>query len=37
VRAGGESTIPLPEADEVVVFKGFMKGWTSFSFAQDAG
>jgi hypothetical protein len=25
VRAGGESTIPLPEADEVVVFKSFMK------------
>jgi hypothetical protein len=25
VRAGGENTIPLPEADEVVVFKGFMK------------
>ena len=25
VRAGGENTVPLPEADEVVVFKGFMK------------
>jgi hypothetical protein len=25
VRGGGESTIPLPEADEVVVFKSFMK------------
>jgi hypothetical protein len=25
VRAGGESTVPLPEADEVVVFKSFMK------------
>jgi hypothetical protein len=25
VRDGGESTVPLPEADEVVVFKSFMK------------
>jgi hypothetical protein len=25
VRAGGESTVPLPEADEVLVFKIFMK------------
>jgi hypothetical protein len=25
VMAGGESTVPLPEADEVVVFKSFMK------------
>jgi hypothetical protein len=25
VRARGENTIPLPEADEVVVFKSFMK------------
>jgi hypothetical protein len=25
VRAGGESIVPLPEADEVVVFKSFMK------------
>jgi hypothetical protein len=25
VRAGGDNTLPLPEADEVVVFKGFMK------------
>jgi hypothetical protein len=25
VRVGGENTVPLPEADEVVVFKGFMK------------
>jgi hypothetical protein len=25
VRAGGENTVPLPEADEVVVFKSFMK------------
>jgi hypothetical protein len=25
VRAGGESTVPLPEADKVVVFKSFMK------------
>jgi hypothetical protein len=25
VRAGEESTIPLPKADEVVVFKSFMK------------
>jgi hypothetical protein len=26
VRAGGESTVPLPKADEVVIFKSFMKG-----------
>jgi hypothetical protein len=25
VRAGGESNVPLPEADKVVVFKSFMK------------
>jgi hypothetical protein len=25
VRARGESTVPLPEADEVVVFKSFTK------------
>jgi hypothetical protein len=30
VRAGGESTVPLPEADEVVVFKSFMKAGLCF-------
>jgi hypothetical protein len=25
VRAGGENNVPLPEADEVVVYKNFMK------------
>jgi hypothetical protein len=25
VRAGGEDTVPLPESDEVVVFRSFMK------------
>jgi hypothetical protein len=30
VRAGGESTVPLPKADEVVVFKSFMKTWLRF-------
>jgi hypothetical protein len=30
VRAGGENTIPLPEADEVVAFKGFMKAGLRF-------
>jgi hypothetical protein len=25
VRAGGESNVPLPEADEVVVYRSFMK------------
>jgi hypothetical protein len=30
VRAGGESTIPLPEADEVVVLKSFMKAGLRF-------
>jgi hypothetical protein len=31
VRAGGENTVPLPEADEVVVFKSFMKVGLRFS------
>jgi hypothetical protein len=31
VRAGGESIIPLPEADEVVLFKSFMKVGLRFS------
>jgi hypothetical protein len=30
VRAGGESIVPLPEADEVVVFKSFMKAGLRF-------
>jgi hypothetical protein len=30
VRAGGENTVPLPEANEVVVFKGFMKAGLRF-------
>ena len=30
VRAGGESIVPLPEADEVVVFKSFMKAGLCF-------
>jgi hypothetical protein len=30
VRAGGENTIPLSEADEVVVFKSFMKAGLHF-------
>jgi hypothetical protein len=30
VRAGGENTIPLPEVDEVVVFKSFMKAGLRF-------
>jgi hypothetical protein len=30
VRAGGESTVPLPEVDEVVVFKKFMKAGLHF-------
>ena len=25
VRAGGQNIVPLPDANEVVVFKGFMK------------
>jgi hypothetical protein len=27
VRAGGEDTVSLPESDEVVVFRSFMKAW----------
>jgi hypothetical protein len=30
VRAGGEDTVPLPESDEVVVFKSFMKARLRF-------
>ena len=30
VRARGENTVPLPEDDEVVVFKGFMKAGLRF-------
>jgi hypothetical protein len=30
VRAGGESNVPLPEADEVVVYKSFMKAGLRF-------
>jgi hypothetical protein len=30
VRAGGENTIPLPEPDEVVVFRDFMKAGLRF-------
>jgi hypothetical protein len=30
VRAGGESTVPLPKADEVIVFKSFMKAGLRF-------
>jgi hypothetical protein len=30
VRAGGESNVPLPEADEVVVYRSFMKAGLRF-------
>jgi hypothetical protein len=30
VRARGESIVPLPEADEVIVFKSFMKARLRF-------
>jgi hypothetical protein len=30
VRAGGEDTIPMPEGDEVVVFRSFMKAGLRF-------
>jgi hypothetical protein len=30
VRAGGKNTVPLLEADEVVVFKSFMKAGLRF-------
>jgi hypothetical protein len=30
VRAGGENNVPLPEPDEVVVYKGFMKAGFGF-------
>jgi hypothetical protein len=30
VRAGGENNVPLPEADEVVVYRSFMKAWLRF-------
>jgi hypothetical protein len=31
VRAGGESIVPLPEADELVVFKSFYECWALLS------
>jgi hypothetical protein len=31
VRAGGENNVPLPEADEVVVYRSFMKAGLRFS------
>jgi hypothetical protein len=34
VRAGGESNVPLPEADEVVVYRSFMKA--GFRFPLDS-
>jgi hypothetical protein len=30
VRAGGENNVPLPEADEVVVYRSFMKAGLRF-------
>ena len=30
VRPGGESTVPLPEKDEVVVFRSFLKAGLRF-------
>jgi hypothetical protein len=30
VRVGGENTVPLPEANEVVIFKSFMKAGLRF-------
>jgi hypothetical protein len=33
VRARGENTFPISEADEVVVFKGFMMAGLWFPFA----
>jgi hypothetical protein len=31
VRAGGEDIVPLPESDEVIVFRSFMKAGLRFS------
>jgi hypothetical protein len=30
VRAGGDDTVPLPESDEVIVFRSFMKARLRF-------
>jgi hypothetical protein len=30
VRAGGQNIVPLPEANEVVIFKSFMKAGLRF-------
>jgi hypothetical protein len=30
MRAGGENTVPLPEADKVVIFRSFMKAGLRF-------
>jgi hypothetical protein len=35
VRVGGENIVSLPEADEVVVFPMFHKGWATLSPVQN--
>ena len=37
MRAGGENNVPLPEADEVVVFRGFMKAGLRFPLDKMLG
>jgi hypothetical protein len=37
VRDGGESTVPLPEADEVVGLHELHESWASLSAPQDVG
>jgi hypothetical protein len=37
VRAGGEDTVTLPEGDEVVVFRSFMKAGASLFAPKDVG
>jgi hypothetical protein len=34
MRAGGESTVPLPEGDEVVIFRSFMKAGLRFPWTR---
>jgi hypothetical protein len=34
VRAGGENIVPLPEADEVVIFRSFMKAGLRFPWTR---
>jgi hypothetical protein len=37
VRVGGDNIIPAPEENEVVIYRSFLKGWSSIPFEQVCG